>query len=445
MPIPSAALRGLRGNLLSDGVRTFTYDAANRLTSVTSGTLTTAFEYDGLGNRTAQTVDGVTTEYVLDVAGGLPEVIVATTGGASTRYVQVQGQILAQQDSGAWTHILADHLGSVRQLVGSDSRVDLAQSFDPFGVLFETSGSGESDFAYTGEWWDSEAGVVFLRARYYDPVEGRFVAKDPWPGDELRPQSVNGWSYVEGNPVSGTDPTGLRYSSEPIHRMIQVHFEANFARGRFESEYAVRSGSKTGLDLEFDDRGNPFLTGTPTGNVGWIDIVDIVLGVGEAYEIKPQRELARGIAEINWYITVYNANPDPLGPIQLRHGRFYPMVWQVIGTNPWDPSGSSAILSRRGADGVIIYKGIRKNKIPIAVPEYVWEYDKRTRTVRRQELAKAWVTCGAEGITEEAVGKTVIIAGTPFVIWGLWQIGQLTVGFLVGGPPGAVVGVALPP
>jgi YD repeat-containing protein len=83
-------LRGLRGNLLSDSVRTFAYDAANRLTSVTSGTLTTTFEYDGLpapvahrpgtgqatwpawrsqdgqlGNRVAQTGDGVTTEYVL--------------------------------------------------------------------------------------------------------------------------------------------------------------------------------------------------------------------------------------------------------------------------------------------------------------------------------------------------------------------------------------------
>jgi hypothetical protein len=69
---------------------------------VTSGTLTTTFEYDGLGNRTAQTVDGVTTDYVLDVAGGLPEVIVATVGGASTRYVQVQGQILAEYEPGAW-------------------------------------------------------------------------------------------------------------------------------------------------------------------------------------------------------------------------------------------------------------------------------------------------------------------------------------------------------
>jgi YD repeat-containing protein len=71
------------GNLLSDGARSSVYDAANRLTSVTSGTLTTTFEYDGLGNRMAQSVDGVETRYALDVAGGLPEVIVATTGGAS--------------------------------------------------------------------------------------------------------------------------------------------------------------------------------------------------------------------------------------------------------------------------------------------------------------------------------------------------------------------------
>lgn len=142
---------------------------------------------------------------------------------------------------------------------------------------------------------------------------------------------------------------------------------------------------------------------------------------------------------------VYNAHPDPFGPTQLRHGRFYPTVWQVIGTNPWDPSGSSVILSRRGADGVIVYKGTRKTKIPVTLPEYVWKYDKRTKTVRRQKLAHAWVSCGATGITEDEIGKTVIVAGTPLVIWGLWQIGQMTVGFLVGGPPGAVVGVALPP
>ncbi|MEJ2560519.1 MAG: RHS repeat-associated core domain-containing protein [Anaerolineae bacterium] len=220
MLIPSATLRGLRGNLLSDGVRTFAYDAANRLTSVTSGTLTTTFEYDGLpalvaqaqvGNRTAQTVDGVTTEYVLDVAGGLPEVIVATRGEASTRYVQVQGQVLAQQDSGAWTHILPDHLGSVRQLVDATGQVSLAQSYDPFGVPFETSGSGESDFGYTGEWWGSYTDLAYHRARYYNPLTGGFLSKDPWPGTATHPETLHGYMYAANNPIMFTDPSGLDY------------------------------------------------------------------------------------------------------------------------------------------------------------------------------------------------------------------------------------------
>jgi YD repeat-containing protein len=113
----------------------YTWDAANRLVNANVDGVVSSFEHDGSGNRTAQTVGGVTTEYVLDVAGGLPEVIVATTVGASTQYMQVRGQILGQQESGARAYILPDHLGSVRQLVGSDGQVALAQGYDPFGVL----------------------------------------------------------------------------------------------------------------------------------------------------------------------------------------------------------------------------------------------------------------------------------------------------------------------
>jgi uncharacterized protein RhaS with RHS repeats len=46
--------------------------------------------------------------------------------------VQIQGQVLAQHEAGAWTYTLPDHLGSVRQLVDGDGQVALAQSYDPF-------------------------------------------------------------------------------------------------------------------------------------------------------------------------------------------------------------------------------------------------------------------------------------------------------------------------
>jgi YD repeat-containing protein len=99
------------GNLTNDGVRTYAYDAANRLTAV-SGSSASSFAYDGLGNRTSMTVGGATTRYALDVAGGLPEVI-AATGGATTQYLQVQGQVLAQYDSGTWGYVAPDALETV--------------------------------------------------------------------------------------------------------------------------------------------------------------------------------------------------------------------------------------------------------------------------------------------------------------------------------------------
>jgi hypothetical protein len=58
------------------------------------------------------------------------KVIVATIGGASTPYAQVQGQILGQEESGAWAYILPDHLGSVRQVVDAAGQVTLAQTVD---------------------------------------------------------------------------------------------------------------------------------------------------------------------------------------------------------------------------------------------------------------------------------------------------------------------------
>lgn len=50
--------------------------------------------------------------------------------------------------------------------------------------------------------------LLYLRARYYNPADGRFQSRDRWSGDYNRPLSLNRWMYVEGNPVNYTDPTG---------------------------------------------------------------------------------------------------------------------------------------------------------------------------------------------------------------------------------------------
>ena len=73
--------------------------------------------------------------------------------------------------------------------------------YDPYGEILASSGTNPGPFAFTGEWTDQN-GLVHLRARYYDPVLGAFFNQDFLETD-------NRYSYVDGNPIDYTDPSGL--------------------------------------------------------------------------------------------------------------------------------------------------------------------------------------------------------------------------------------------
>ena len=59
------------GNLLSDGENRYTYDAGNHLIGVENAAGTAQYVYNGLGDRVSQTVNGITTNFVLDLNSGL--------------------------------------------------------------------------------------------------------------------------------------------------------------------------------------------------------------------------------------------------------------------------------------------------------------------------------------------------------------------------------------
>jgi RHS repeat-associated protein len=69
-------------------------------------------------------------------------------------------------------------------------------------------GERENPHRYTGEHWDAGAGLLYLRARWYDPALGRFLTQDPFPGLALLPQTQHAYVYVGNNPVNLTDPSG---------------------------------------------------------------------------------------------------------------------------------------------------------------------------------------------------------------------------------------------
>jgi len=67
-------------------------------------------------------------------------------------------------------------------------------------------------YRITGEAWDTEVELLYLRARYYQPETGRFITKDPWSGNRLAPGTLNRYVYVLSSPVNYADPTGLDFT-----------------------------------------------------------------------------------------------------------------------------------------------------------------------------------------------------------------------------------------
>jgi RHS repeat-associated protein len=180
---------------------------AQAAAELAQGSFTTQFAYNGDGVRTSKTASGDTTEYVLDLAAALPVVI------SDTEAVYLYGlDIIAQQQSER-LYYLHDGLGSVRQLVDTTGQIETNYAYDPFGVPL-VGGDVYNPYQFTGEAWDAEVELLYLRARYYQPEVGRFITKDPWAGDVWRPSTLDPYPYVTNDPINLVDPRGLQDEGE---------------------------------------------------------------------------------------------------------------------------------------------------------------------------------------------------------------------------------------
>lgn len=194
------------GNLTSDGTNTYVWDRANRLLS-TGGV---SYAYDGAGNRIERTVGMDVTKYLLDLQPSLATVLQMTQGANTTRYVHAPRGIHAQQDaSDNWEWLFQDGLGSVRSVADDTFNVLWTGNPQPFGIYFGESGTRQSPYLFTGEYTDPLTELLHLRARDYNPALGVFPSLDPFEGKTCTPMSLNRYSWVEGNTVNATDPSGL--------------------------------------------------------------------------------------------------------------------------------------------------------------------------------------------------------------------------------------------
>ena len=269
------------GNVLFTGGISYTYDSENHMLTASGNGKVVTMVYDAFGNRVAKTVNGVTTQYLVEDEvnpTGYPQVVDELVGpigsGVVTRQYTYGLQRISENLSPAltgnntWTpsFYVYDGGGSVRNLTNTAGVITDEYEYDAYGNSFTKVGTTPNNYLYRGEQFDSDLDLYYLRARYYNLATGRFLSRDPEDGKTLDPATLHKYLYANGDPVNGIDPRGredlVEYSD--LNRMSAA------------TQWVLRKAAcsivtllvKAGLELEFGITGWPGWAG---GFVpGWV-------------------------------------------------------------------------------------------------------------------------------------------------------------------------------
>jgi RHS repeat-associated protein len=193
----------------------YTYDVRNRLTEVDKDGVKTGFKYNTEGLRYASTTGANTVQYQYDNSG---RVITEgdAAGNITANYVWAADRLLVKKDvaSGNEYYYLYNGHGDVTQIVDIAGNVVNSYEYDAWGNVTSQVEGINNSFKYAGEILDSETGLYYLRARYYDAVSGRFLGEDSFEGKIANPLSLNGYTYCINNPILYTDPSGHEQKTE---------------------------------------------------------------------------------------------------------------------------------------------------------------------------------------------------------------------------------------
>jgi RHS repeat-associated protein len=197
--------------------KTYTYDYENHLTKNTESLNSDTYKYDGLGNRYEYTDNAsMPTRYITDVSQSLPR----TLADYSVIYSEIENWYIyglgpiaefdGSSDDLDVNYYIEDGMGNVRTTTDSGGSSSTTLSYDPFGVrTYQSGGNPVNEF--DAQRVDTDTNFYYLRARYYDPDTGRFLTRDPLPGNLQNPLTQNAYTYAGDNPINHDDPSGRCY------------------------------------------------------------------------------------------------------------------------------------------------------------------------------------------------------------------------------------------
>jgi RHS repeat-associated protein len=198
----------VNGNLTSDGVRTYQWDAANRLVDIGINNVPgshVSIKYDGIGRRIGLIMSngaGAAEKRYLWCGGALCQA--RNSSDVVIRRYYPEGEL----SSDGPQYYSQDQLGSIRDVLNGMTGYSIsAFDYDPYGNPTETRGHSLTDFRYAGLFFEQNSGLYLARHRVYDPKSTRWLSRDPLAEAA---SGINLYEYVNQNPINGVDTTGLQ-------------------------------------------------------------------------------------------------------------------------------------------------------------------------------------------------------------------------------------------
>ena len=209
-----------RGNMAQgDGLTSASYNAMDKPTQIVKDGKTLNFTYGPQHMRFKQVNGSVTTFY----SDKLYEEEVTGTKTTWRAYIDDIAVISQTTNEGAtirYTH--RDRLGSARVFTDHNGQVEAERNYDPFGKPRLASGGlklfgnsklndlmdAKTNRGFTDHEHLDSVELIHMNGRVYDYSLGRFMSVDPVIQSPTNSQSINPYSYIMNNPLSGTDPTG---------------------------------------------------------------------------------------------------------------------------------------------------------------------------------------------------------------------------------------------
>jgi RHS repeat-associated protein len=249
---------------------TYGYDQAGNLISVerpkegSTEAINDTYVYDGNGLRTSQTISGSTNYLAWGYVSGDVQLLLAD---GTNSYIYGPNSLPIEQISsgGTVTYLHHDQQGSTRLLTGSTGTVTGSTTFDAYGSKTGSTGTTTTPLGYDAQYTSSDTGLIYLRARVYDPATAQFLSSDP-----LGPITREPYGYGGDNPVSYGDPTGLIFgipgtpSLEDIGTRF-VGFWDGFTQPVFGGTAALRSA--LGLNGGLETCSAEYQTASGIGNL----------------------------------------------------------------------------------------------------------------------------------------------------------------------------------